>query len=782
MTDRKAGVGLYTSWRPALRGAEYTVSATHTVTRAGENSPLWTFRSPDQTLVTGTPRFSVSGADVCGCFPPPGGSGEYGYLLPFVSFGDPYLPWEHELLPGGHTDPTWAEWPWMALLVIAEDELDAGDVHTGKAVDLLKSSSDTRVPDLDLGDGSAQTSCTVIDLPADLYRDLLPAPEELHLWAHVREPREKSTGQDDGTQDAVHAPPATATLVAARFPRTPGRHTAHVVSLAGHEGTLTSPPPAGSTVKVRMVSLFSWTFTTLDPAEVKGRDDDRAITALREDLQRKDGSHGRLRVPGPENPADPVEARLYAGYSPVRHRLVTGEQTLAWYRGPFVPGPTEPAPEHTPYACADEALIYVKGDGVFDVSLAAAFNLGAQLVMCRNDLFDTMLTWRHTAGALARAAALATHPQSVARPLNPLGTRSGGPVPPPRAEGISRLTAPQRLRTAFDAAMVDGLGVRLTDRLHATPVAGTGARPEPTGGSTASVPKHLATLLADPGWREPLRQALSADLAAAASAHPGAAGGGPAGSQTWQWDPAAMLALVPTWYLLPLPDAVLPPDSARFFHIDGHWLNAFADGMLSVGAHTHADTQLTDLLKKVVFSSGDGPGIPGCGLLLRSPLVRSWPPAPAPHSTAPPTSATPTGPGPGKQLGLTVEGAALTSWRLLSAETLLLLFDRTPTVVHLRQPAHVLELGLDSAEGGLTLRNADGGVPANPTTLKVFGTDKYVRPSTSTRRRGQVLEPGPLLDDICAHLGTGTARNSETLAFQLLHVPVQLDITPGEAR
>ncbi|MFF7454701.1 hypothetical protein [Kitasatospora sp. NPDC008115] len=751
------GTALFTAWRPSLRGGDYTITATHTVTRTGDSAPTWTFSPPTQRLTAGGPRFTLTGAELTACFPPPSASGAFGHLLPFVAIADPYLPWERELEdPDGKDKELWEAAPWMALLVLSEADLKTAPVLTGQARALLDAKSvpaSTTVPILQLPE---QAPCTVLDLPAGLYRALMPEIGELALWAHVREQR-----TSDASAGKAGARRATATVIGARLPRAPGRYSAHLVSLDGHDKTLATPPADG---RVRLVSLHSWTFTTADSsADDPGIDLD-AFEALKKDVGLGHGSHGRLRVPGAAAGTG-AAARLYAGYLPVPLRLVTGEQTWAWYRGPFIPGPEQDAPAHAPLSCADAALAYVKGEGVFDITAAAAFSLGAQLVLSRNDLCDTMLTWHRDAAALARATALATHPHNAARPLNPLG--GTGPLDP---NGVLGLTDRARLRDGFDQAMRNGLGERLTAALHTPPSLTPPAAEAPA--PRASVPGRLGALLADPQQTQSLTEALAVRLAPSPATR---AGDGDNGAQEWLWDPLAMLMLVPTWYLLPLPDAVLPHDSARFFHLDGTWLNAFADGMLSIGTHTETDQQLNPLIKEIVFKPRSPGTAPGCGLLLRSPIVRHWPPLHTPGSGGSSTE-----PAHGEQLSVTVTGASVVSARRLSAEVLLLLFDTTPEAIELRQPAHVLEYGLDGPQGKLALRGSDGSV-LQQDPLDVLGGTTLLREPVSSGHDREVLRAGALLDAVLAHLPQKPARDSEALAFQLLQPPAELTITPPPA-
>ena len=49
---------------------------------------------------------------------------------------------------------------------------------------------------------------------------------------------------------------------------------------------------------------------------------------------------------------------------------------MCWYRSPLSPVITEKRRRDNPYFTSDAALVYDAGEGVFDVSLAAAWECG----------------------------------------------------------------------------------------------------------------------------------------------------------------------------------------------------------------------------------------------------------------------------------------------------------------------------------------------------------------------------------------------------------------------
>src|SRR4051794_17571009 len=74
-----------------------------------------------QELVVSAPQFAIDPAEVLSTYPPPTSSGEFGDGLPHVVLSEPLLPWERKL------DDRTPRRPWLALLVLAPEEIVGGD-------------------------------------------------------------------------------------------------------------------------------------------------------------------------------------------------------------------------------------------------------------------------------------------------------------------------------------------------------------------------------------------------------------------------------------------------------------------------------------------------------------------------------------------------------------------------------------------------------------------------------------------------------------------------------
>ncbi len=122
------------------------------------------------------------------------------------------------------------------------------------------------------------------------------------------------------------------------------------------------------------------------------------------------------KPPGGTAPPDPALARpdpevAATGHVGLAHKTRLGDLVRAWYRGPFVPLPTErelpgsggkPLLAHT----SDQLRIAVP-DGREDLSLAVAFEIGRLLALAQPAIVGAMARWRREQYGAARARRLA---------------------------------------------------------------------------------------------------------------------------------------------------------------------------------------------------------------------------------------------------------------------------------------------------------------------------------------------------------------------------------------
>jgi hypothetical protein len=186
------------------------------------------------------------------------------------------------------------------------------------------------------------------------------------------------------------------------------------------QGNQSPALPSGSTV--RLIAYRWWSFTPSDAGA--------SFQALLQGVNRVlpgQNPLSSLQVPFPGSPPtsgqvqqamdDQAAGKLAGddaktlahnafqlGYVPLTHRLRHAGQTMSWYRGPLAPLPVT-ATVQTPLSCPDAALRYDPQTGMFDVSYAAAWQLGQLLALQSRSFSVALYNWRLQVRADAAAAA-----------------------------------------------------------------------------------------------------------------------------------------------------------------------------------------------------------------------------------------------------------------------------------------------------------------------------------------------------------------------------------------
>ena len=381
--------------RPTLTPGHYTVAVNHEVTLGGK--PKDTFTSSEVTFAVFGPRFALHDSDLEAVFPPAESKGQYSGVLPHVILSRPTLPWERTAVKkSAQSDRA----SWLALLVFTQDEL--GDaVQTGTVATLFPPSGvsgETLCAALtdETGD-SATEAVTVIDLEWGKLKQVLPEFNELPLLSHVRfvEDADKTLKGDE-----------RAVVLANRTPVSNQRMCAHLVSLENcFVGNDFLGLPRNTTTrdsqKVRLASLYSWQFSS----DAKEDEFVQRMPTI------KDGT-APLRFPknqvtGSGDEVKKAQEALDSGFLPLVHRLRRGGSMVSWYHGPFLPSgsPVPPSLSATllPARAADKLLLYHSAQGLFDVSYAAAWELGRLLLLENTRIATALHEWKRASVRAARA-------------------------------------------------------------------------------------------------------------------------------------------------------------------------------------------------------------------------------------------------------------------------------------------------------------------------------------------------------------------------------------------
>jgi hypothetical protein len=244
----------------------------------------------------------------------------------------------------------------MALLVFHGDD-PAPPVTTGPLADLLGFPGFPGWARREAGE-NADDLCQWIEVDGELLFEIAPRADDVRWLAHVRRQEDEEL----------------AVVVANRFPAPEGVTTCCLVSLEDASHIL---PPKRMSGRVRVPVLDAWTFSRAGRTE----DFERLVRSLQP---------GSLRV---RLESDRTE--LQRGYTLLEHTMRQGATSASWYRGPLLPSPGPATTASEPgHDSADELLRYDPRTGMFDVSLAAAWQLGRLLALADAELSVAIAGWK----------------------------------------------------------------------------------------------------------------------------------------------------------------------------------------------------------------------------------------------------------------------------------------------------------------------------------------------------------------------------------------------------
>ncbi|MDT5271218.1 MAG: hypothetical protein QOH49_3404 [Acidobacteriota bacterium] len=367
----KGLMDFYDNYQAPLRAGSYRLVLQQTVSLEGGEEHHYYRDQPFEVLA---PRYTIEGSEIQAYFPPPGGVADYQNALPHLVLRTRNLPWERSVWPGEGREP------WFVLLVLSEQDILEGRaaVKTGTVADLaptdnaaavwsrVEAGATVMLPKFAREGEDAETPVRLLDLDLDLFIKLCPRREELPLLAHIRR-----VDTADKVPLEMVADGEFAVLVANRFPQM-GANTIHLISLEGWDTLLDTPATqTHAATRLRLVTLGSWSFVSA-PA---GQD---TFGGLMQRL-RKNVAVFNVTPPAQGGEQD-VNGALARGYVPIDYRPLESTPTFAWYRGPLSPVVRAPL-DWPPFRSADSALVFDESTALFDVSYAAAWQLGRLLAL-----------------------------------------------------------------------------------------------------------------------------------------------------------------------------------------------------------------------------------------------------------------------------------------------------------------------------------------------------------------------------------------------------------------
>lgn len=406
-----------------------------------------------QGFVVDGPRFSLAPTDVQMVVPPANQAGDWENYLPNIVLRRRIIPWVRTI-DGNPVPADTVSTPWMALISLTAAELGGAaaeisapsPVMTGTAGDLVQSAEPAIAgPTLNLSADERKTPMLYLDLDAELFQAIAPTLDDLMFLAHVRD-----VNTDDKEILGLDEDGSFSVVVGNRIIQTSKTddvvNYVFLVSLEGHQDHLPGHAiPAGVTT-FRFASLAWWKVQAIPmPGD---------FIEIMQSLPQK-GGVDLIGVPHKtitETDDNSKEAAmgLGMGYAPLTYRMRAGENATAWYRGPISAVPTK-NDDLGPFQYSDLAIRYDPKTALFDLSQAAAWQIGRLLGLSDATFARQLFEWRQAMHAANKGTANLNALNMALPPVAAPVLRTSGPETAERSQIMAHFAATTALGTAFAA-------------------------------------------------------------------------------------------------------------------------------------------------------------------------------------------------------------------------------------------------------------------------------------------------------------------------------------------
>ena len=631
---------LYSYFTPGLSTGLYDIFAEQTITTFDKHQSK-TIKVPDQSFSVEADKFSIDPALIHSTFPLQGVAAQAN-ILPHVVLNDPHLPWQTVI--GKTSEKDASRIPWLAVVAFEQSELALkpdnplfppslqGDMippqsftmATRLTVEQLSSSGfQCALPDLDL---QIQEDSTLPSKPIDVIyptMDLFLAlfgsatsntPEiDLDRFKYLAHARQVDTtymtnaASTDAGQFSIVFSHRTGPLFEKGAPPQQKRCVAHLISL---DWVNNLPPSAlKSNKRAALLSLFSWTYDCIPSQTVNFEDVMRTVGQNSKVYRTPDEIVNKISNDLPPPIHDRIKNRLDDGYTLLRYRVQTGEETIALMRGPLTPSQVPDVTWMDVHSNTGEDLQIIDTQlGLMDISYCAAWQLGKSLAIADQAFCAALLRIRSNVYNAASNEAKQT-------------------------------TLSEQFEAATSKRVIDSFSKHVTDLQQLSK--------EPPNEKRWNRPSLVQTrykVLAEKKGSEAFNEStdlyLRRQVELLASATDGSHYTEVNDPKSTDWDLVLnwilnkiYLEKVPPWYLIPDP-TWLPTESIRFFYVDRKWLSALIDGALSVANHLDAQdkvrqcikTQLQKYLTEELHTRlNHPPQVPSYGFYFRSVVVAAFP-------------------------------------------------------------------------------------------------------------------------------------------------------------
>ena len=343
-------------FKPVLEEGAYIITGSQDVT-----SPVMEQFSATRDFYVAANTENLAVGELFSVYPNPEQQGNFSGTLPFMVLNNPAYPWIRHWT----NDIGGAPVPWLALIVVAGNE---GAVETDITYSQLLTLKEDGV--FFPYDKNAAARCKdddkihILTLPRAVCDEVMPAAEDLPWLTHAKYVNLAAAEDAISEQDGWFS-----TIVANRFVPSDGESTVKsTIYLIAVDKYLGHPIPDHCEF-VRFVSLYHWNVYSQNV-------EDESFVGLMSGLSRN--------------------SRSVEGNSLKPHYLRTGEKTYSLYHSPLLPLDSaryENINGEENYT-ADGRMIYDWETGIFDVSYAAAFNLGRLITLSRRSEAEAITAWR----------------------------------------------------------------------------------------------------------------------------------------------------------------------------------------------------------------------------------------------------------------------------------------------------------------------------------------------------------------------------------------------------
>ena len=368
--------------RPPLPAGSYTVNASMDVDSSGKNTVPKSFPAIGLSFTITAPRFSLDTSLIHSVFPLAGSKGAYEAAMPHIILNRKTLPWERVI-----KEKDGEKRPWLYVLLLNEDELPKDAVKEIMLNKVLTPASGISLPNIDLTpeEELKGEKIKVLEIPAALFKGIAPLKDELDYLAHTRQVDTTDRYNKDRDQNKNNKAGWLSVLATNRLPTPNKINTAFLISLEGY-GDVIDGTRVINSGNVRLVVMKQWSF------KVQGASFSNLLDQL-------NGNAKELKMEFKAAEENTFSAGILNavkfGYTMVNHCRRDGKQAASWYRGPLVPVQI-PVPFVHAYKSADKALRLDKATAAFDISYAAAWQLGRSLALENPGFSAGISNWKNT--------------------------------------------------------------------------------------------------------------------------------------------------------------------------------------------------------------------------------------------------------------------------------------------------------------------------------------------------------------------------------------------------